>query len=151
PVSFDLDGGVYGQLYSNGDWREASDGRRTDVIRPGTGADIGSVATATASDVDDAVRAARQPFDSGVWSNTPPRARARVLRRIADLIRESVDELTAFESADVGKPISTAGMVDIGTAAEDFKYYAALTFQLVGAVRDTPFPAQAFTRREAIG
>jgi acyl-CoA reductase-like NAD-dependent aldehyde dehydrogenase len=45
-----------GKLFINGEWREASDGERRDVINPATGTVVSSIAWATAADVDAAVR-----------------------------------------------------------------------------------------------
>jgi UDP-3-O-[3-hydroxymyristoyl] glucosamine N-acyltransferase len=46
------------------------------------------------------------------------RERARVLLRVAELIRDNADELVWLESRDVGKPVSPCRAVDVTTAAE---------------------------------
>ncbi|MGW2635954.1 aldehyde dehydrogenase family protein [Streptomyces sp. NPDC001348] len=140
-----------GQLFIGGQWREAADGARTDVIDPSTGQVVTTVAEAGAADVDDAVRAARAAFDGGEWSGLSGRERGRILHRVAELIRESADELAALESLDVGKPITLCGAVDITNAANDYEYFAALAYSLDGATRDTPLNALAYTRREPLG
>jgi acyl-CoA reductase-like NAD-dependent aldehyde dehydrogenase len=95
-----------GRLFIGGQWREAADGARTDVIDPSTGQVVTTVAEAAAADVDAAVRAAREAFDRGPWAGLSGRERGRVLHRVSELIRENTDELAALESLDVGKPIS---------------------------------------------
>lgn len=140
-----------GQLFINGSWRESGSGERTEVLDPATGSVVGSVAKATVQDAKDAVAAAHAAFTSGVWSGLSGRTRARVLLRVAELIRERAPELARLESLDVGKPIGIAQAVDVGTAAEQYEYVASLTMQLDGSVRETPFPAHAFTSRQAIG
>lgn len=142
---------IIGQLFINGQWRDAENGQSTDVINPATGKVIGTVADATLRDVDDAVQAARTAFDSGVWSEKPARERARILFRVADLIRERSDKLALLESLDVGKPLTIATAVDVETAAEEYEQMAALTMQISGDVRETAAPAHAFTQREAVG
>lgn len=140
-----------GQLYIGGEWRESSSGDRHDVITPATGEKIADVAWATAEDVDDAVAAAKASFRSGVWSGLSGRERARVMIRIAALIRERSEELALAESADVGKPILFARVVDVPTAAETFEYYAALAQTQEGALRDTTLAAFQYTIREPVG
>jgi acyl-CoA reductase-like NAD-dependent aldehyde dehydrogenase len=140
-----------GQLFIGGQWREAADGARTEVVDPSRGAVVTTVAEAGAADVDAAVRAAREVFDSGTWSGLSGRERGRVLHRVAELIRENADELARLESLDVGKPISLCHAVDITNAANDYEQFAALAYSLDGAVRDTPMNALAYTKREAIG
>ena len=140
-----------GRLFVGGQWREAADGARTEVVDPSRGAVVTTVAEAGAADVDAAVRAAREAFDGGAWSGLSGRERGRILHRIAELIRENADELARLESLDVGKPISLCHAVDITNAANDYEHFAALAYSLDGAVRDTPMNALAYTKREPIG
>ena len=140
-----------GQLFIDGQWRESASGRRTDVVDPSTGRTITTVADADASDVDAAVSAARRAFDDGEWARTPGRERARILHRVADLIRERADEIVAVESVDVGKPVTLCRPVDVLTTAEQYEYYSALAQTLEGATRQIPIPAHAYTRREPLG
>ncbi|GHK05273.1 aldehyde dehydrogenase family protein [Streptomyces sp. NPDC003753] len=147
-TTFDIDPG---QLFIGGQWREAADGARMDVIDPSTGQVITTVAEAAASDVDAAVRAAREAFDSGPWPRMSGRERGRVLHRVAELIRANAEEIAALESLDVGKPISLCGAVDVTNAANDYEYYASLAQSQDGATRDTPLGAFAYTRREPLG
>lgn len=139
------------RLYIGGRWEDASTGRRTDIVDPSTGEVLTSVAEADSSDVDRAVRAAREAFDDGRWSGLSGRERARVLNRVAAIVRERADELIAVESADVGKPVSLCRPVDVITTAEQYEYCAALAQTLDGAHRVTPLPAHAYTRREPLG
>lgn len=140
-----------GRLFIGGQWREAADGARTDVIDPSTGQVVTTVAEAGVADVDAAVRAAREAFDHGPWAGLSGRERGRVLHRVSELIRENADELAALESLDVGKPISLCRPVDVLTAADEYEYCAALAQTLDGATRDTPLGAFAYTRRGPLG
>lgn len=56
----------------------ARSGRTFTAINPATEAVIAEVASCDAPDVDDAVRAARHAFESGVWSRCAPAERKRV-------------------------------------------------------------------------
>ncbi|MFC8362532.1 aldehyde dehydrogenase family protein [Streptomyces griseorubiginosus] len=140
-----------GRLFVGGRWRDAADGARTEVIDPSRGTVVTTVAEAGATDVDAAVRAAREAFDAGTWSGLSGRERGRILYRVAELIRENADELAQLESLDVGKPISLCHAVDITNAANDYEHFAALAHSLDGAVRDTPMNALAYTKREPLG
>ncbi|MGW0336376.1 aldehyde dehydrogenase family protein [Streptomyces sp. NPDC003011] len=140
-----------GRLFIGGQWREAADGARTEVVDPSRGAVVTTVAEAGAADVDAAVRAAREAFDGGAWSGLSGRERGRVLHRVAELIRENADEIARLESLDVGKPITLCHAVDVANAADDYEHFAALAHSLHGAHRDTPMNALAYTRREPLG
>ena len=80
-----------------------------------------------------------------------PRARARVLFKVADLLRERADEFARLESLDVGKPLMFTATVDIPTVADTFEYYASLAAGIEGASRTTAMPSLAYTRKEPIG
>ncbi|MFJ9009674.1 aldehyde dehydrogenase family protein [Streptomyces canus] len=140
-----------GRLFVGGQWREAADGARTEVVDPSRGAVVTTVAEAGAADVDAAVRSAREAFDGGTWSGLSGRERGRILHRVAELIRENADELAQLESLDVGKPISLCHAVDVTNAANDYEHFAALAHSLDGAVRNTPMNALAYTKREPLG
>lgn len=136
-----------GRLFIGGRWTDTAE--RFDAVDPATGRTLTTLARATAADVDAAVAAARQA--SGEWAATPGRERARVLHRVADLVRARADEIVAVESADVGKPVSLCRAVDVETVAEQYEYYSALAQGLDGATRQIPIPSHAFTRREPLG
>ncbi|MEV3911879.1 aldehyde dehydrogenase family protein [Streptomyces canus] len=140
-----------GRLFVGGQWREAADGARTEVVDPSRGVVVTTVAEAGAADVDAAVRSARETFDGGTWSGLSGRERGRILHRVAELIRENADELAQLESLDVGKPISLCHAVDVTNAANDYEHFAALAHSLDGAVRNTPMNALAYTKREPLG
>ncbi|MFF3333939.1 aldehyde dehydrogenase family protein [Streptomyces sp. NPDC002888] len=140
-----------GRLFIGGQWREAADGARSEVVDPSRGAVVTTVAEAGPADVDAAVRAAREAFDSGQWSGLSGRERGRILHRVAQLIRENADDIARLESLDVGKPISLAHAVDVTNAANDYEYYASLAYTLDGAQRDLPINAHAYTKRGPLG
>jgi acyl-CoA reductase-like NAD-dependent aldehyde dehydrogenase len=140
-----------GELFVGGEWIPAARGGRRDVVDPSTGNAIGTVAEGDAADVDAAVTAARAAFVDGPWRSMSGRERARVLHRVADLIRENADELVRLESLDVGKPVTLCRAVDVATAAEVYEYYSGLAQAVDGATRETPMNAFAYTRREPLG
>ncbi|MFV0374514.1 aldehyde dehydrogenase family protein, partial [Microbacterium sp.] len=140
-----------GRLFIGGQWRDASDSGRMDVVAPATGETLGSVARATVEDVDTAIEAARAAFDSGVWSGLSGRERGRILQRAHDIMRARTEELAFTESQDAGKPITFARVVDVEHSALQYEYAASLGQHLDGAVRETPGNTHAYVRREPIG
>ncbi|MCW2654305.1 MAG: hypothetical protein QOE41_3305 [Mycobacterium sp.] len=148
-----------GQLYIGGVWRDASDGGTAPTITPIDESEITSVAQATETDVEAAVAAARAAFDEGPWPGLNIHARAKVLRRIAELVEENLDELAYLESIDMGKPIAMARAIDAPMTAQLFYYYAGIATQLEGSTRGGqsptthPFPVGGlnYTEREPLG
>jgi acyl-CoA reductase-like NAD-dependent aldehyde dehydrogenase len=140
-----------GRLFIDGNWVEAASGARTDVIAPATGRKLTDVAKAGVEDVDAAVAAARRAFDSGVWSGLSGRERSRVLLKAHELMRLRAEELAQAESADAGKPVTFARIVDVEHSALQYEYAASLGQHLDGSVRETPANVHAYVRREPLG
>jgi betaine-aldehyde dehydrogenase len=138
------------QLLIGGNWR-AGEGEKTfEVVEPATSEVMARVAVAAPADVDAAVQAARKAFDGGAWSNAAASARAKVLYRIAELIRSNVDDLSRLEARNAGKPIRDARDEVLG-AAQCFEYYAGAATRIFGETIPVTAPGLDFTLREPVG
>jgi aminomuconate-semialdehyde/2-hydroxymuconate-6-semialdehyde dehydrogenase len=109
--------------YIGGELVPPVSGRYLDNIEPATGRSFSEVPDSDAADVDRAVAAAKKAFPA--WSEAPLDERARLLRRIADLIEAKADALARAESVDAGKPLSAARQVDIPRAAANFQFFSS--------------------------
>ena len=145
------------QLLINGEWTDAADGRTFEVINPATAKTIGQVAHGKQEDVDVAVQAARQAFESGPWSKMTPSDRGKLIWRIGDLIEKHNDELAQLETADNGKPFGVAKVADVPLAADIFRYMAGWCTKIEGNTIPISVPYapganfHAFTLREPVG
>ena len=113
---------------------EDAAGRPLEVRYPATGEVIARLHEATFAAIEQAVAAAAQGF--AVWSTTAPAARARVLRRAADLIRADARALAELETLDTGKPISETEAADWPSGADALEWFAALAATLSGEATD---------------
>jgi betaine-aldehyde dehydrogenase len=116
--------------FYGGAWHASKSGRYVDTINPGTGESLGRVADCGAEDIDAAVAAAKKAFDG--WRNTPPLERARLLKRVAQVVREHAEELALIDAADCGNPVSEMVM-DATVAAGLIDFYAGLVTEVKGA------------------
>ena len=140
-----------GHLYINGQWREASDGKTKPTMNPASESPIADIAMATAEDVEDAIRAARQAFDKGPWPRMSGHERGRILIKVAQLIEKYADELAYRETVDMGKPFSVSSTVDVPLLAELFYYYGGMASKIEGATRTSNTPTLNYILREPIG
>jgi len=142
------------ELYIDGKWVSAAKGGTCAVINPATEEIIGTIAAATAEDVDIAVKAARRAFDRDGWPKLSGSQRATYLRTIADGIRARQAEIARLEVLDNGKPLPEADW-DIADAAGCFDFYAGLAEQLDNQPEEAiPLADDRFTSkavREPIG
>jgi aldehyde dehydrogenase (NAD+) len=144
-----------GQLLVDGSWGPSSDEQTWTHSHPATGEDVASFPIAGPQDVDRAVRAARRAFDEGPWPKTRAGARGKVLRRIADLVREHGDELLALQALDNSVPLSFGAVYGMSSAfvADVFDHHAGWVDKLAG---ETLPPFQGgdhlvMTLREPVG
>jgi acyl-CoA reductase-like NAD-dependent aldehyde dehydrogenase len=138
------------QLLIGGIWR-AGEGERTfDVVEPATSEVMAKAAVASPADVGAAVQAARDAFESGTWSNAAASARAKVLYRIAELIRSNAERLATLEARNAGKPIRDA-RDEVRGAAQCFEYYAGAATRIFGETIPVTAPGLDFTLREPVG
>ncbi|MFB6672057.1 aldehyde dehydrogenase family protein [Streptomyces sp. NPDC056390] len=111
-------------LYIGGAWVEPAGHERLAVVDPAREKAFGHAPAGTASDVDRAVRAAREASVS--WAATDPAARADALSAIADGIERRVEEIAALITREMGMPLAQSRMFQAGLAALDFRTAAGV-------------------------
>jgi succinate-semialdehyde dehydrogenase/glutarate-semialdehyde dehydrogenase len=93
-------------LLIDGEWRASRSGLTIPVIDPATDDAIGTVAHAGIADLEDAIAAVEKGFKT--WSATGAYARAKIMRKAADILRSRVDAIAALMTAEQGKPLAEA-------------------------------------------
>jgi acyl-CoA reductase-like NAD-dependent aldehyde dehydrogenase len=100
------------------------------VFEPATEEVLAELPRAGAEEADEAVARAKAAFPA--WRDISPGDRAKLLRRLARIIEEKVEELAQLEARNVGKPISDA-RGEVGSVVDVFDYYAGAPERLLGA------------------
>ncbi|KVN31456.1 aldehyde dehydrogenase family protein [Burkholderia ubonensis] len=113
------------------------------VCRPSDGQLLGHVPDGTAATVDHAVSNALQAWKTSGWAIQPPRERAKVLTRWANLIDLHAVELARLEAVSSTRPVAEAHASDVPFTAEAIRFFAELADKLGGDF--------AATRRESVG
>jgi betaine-aldehyde dehydrogenase len=99
------------------------------VFEPATEQVLAELPRASAEDADAAISRAKAAFPG--WRAVKPGDRAKLLRRLARRIEESLEELATLEARNVGKPISDA-RGEVGMVVDVFDYYAGAPERLLG-------------------
>jgi len=144
------------KLFIDGEFVDAENRKTFLSIDPGTEAPFAEVAQAGPADAEKAIAAARRSFDSGIWRNLSPAARADKIYDFADQVAQQTLRLAITESMDAGHVIKLAkfwGM--LGSAMlRNLAYYAANDFPWE---EEIPYsgnvfaPGREWIRREPIG
>jgi betaine-aldehyde dehydrogenase len=113
-------------LFIGGRWVAPAQDGVLDVISPSTEEVIGHAPLASAADVDRAVAAAREAFDSGPWPRTSPEVRAEALASMAAYLTERARALAELNIDEAGVPITFAHARELGPVAV-FNYFVGLT------------------------
>lgn len=139
------------QMLAGGEWVDARTGETFESINPYTGKAWATAPEAGEEDVDLAVRAARRAFDEGPWGMMTGTERARLIRRLADLIAENAEQLARIESTDNGKLLREMGG-QLKALPEWYYYFAGAADKIQGETIPSDKPNFfVYTRREPVG
>jgi acyl-CoA reductase-like NAD-dependent aldehyde dehydrogenase len=130
---------------------DPSNGQWMDTVDPSTGQAWAEVPRSGPEDVDAAVEAATRAFESGPWPAISDAARARLLRRLAELMDERSDELIQTEIRDNGRSMKETKGGFLPGAVETLYFFAGLADKVHGeTVRVSPASFN-YTLREPLG
>ncbi|HEU5162089.1 MAG TPA: aldehyde dehydrogenase family protein [Thermoanaerobaculia bacterium] len=140
------------RLFINGEFVDARGGATFETINPATEEKLADVASASAEDIDAAVRAARAQLEPGSdWQKMKPRDRGKVLWKLADILTARAAEIGRIETLDNGKPIFESQFVDTPSAAECLYYFAGWSGKVTGETIPVQEGAFTYTLREPVG
>ena len=115
-MPFDVNSGpTTHRLYIDGAWARSRGDATIDVRHATTEQVIATVPDGVADDVDAAVKAAGEAFET--WSTTPVDDRAKLLRCVTEGLLARQNEFAATISAEMGMPYVQANVVQVGVPA----------------------------------
>ena len=91
------------QNFIDGEWIDSKTQEYVEIRNPARDTLLCVAPMASQDEVDAAVKAAQDAYQS--WRNTPPVARARYLHRLIALLEENFDELSKVQTMEHGKTI----------------------------------------------
>ncbi len=128
----------------------AGEGEPLAVLNPALGSVLVEINEASEAQVDAAVRAADQAFES--WSQTTPKERALLLLKLADTLEAHGEELARLESDNCGKPYAAALNDEIPAIADVFRFFAGASRCLSGSAAGEYLPGHtSMIRRDPLG
>ena len=128
--------GDYG-LFVDGAWRPAASGETYVTINPTDEEPLGEAPSAGEADVLAAIDSARRGM--AAWGDVDSWSRARIIRRIGELMVERTEDLARLMTLEVGKPLAQSRR-EIQLAADQFEWYAEETKRLYGRTVESRLP-----------
>ena len=119
------------QLFINGQWQDAADGKSLAVFNPATGQEIGRVAHASKPDLDKALEAAQKGFET--WRDMTAAERSKIMRKAAGLMRERAGDIGRLLTQEQGKPLAEA-KGEAMAAADIIEWFAEEGFRVYGRI-----------------
>jgi betaine-aldehyde dehydrogenase len=98
-----------------------------------------------------AIQAARQAFDHGVWPALTLAQRGIYLKKIAEGIRKAAKELAEIESLDTGKTIKQSTFIDVPTCADTFDHFSRMSDKVLTKDLSIDAPVKGTLIREPYG
>ncbi len=129
---------------------DTSSGGDLEVRDPARDVVVDVVAQAGAAELEAALVAATAAAEANTWGAVSATDRGRVLRRVADLVRERAEDFAAAEVRTAGHTIADARW-EAGAMADVFDYYAGAANKHLGAVVPTPDPGLGLVLRVPVG
>ncbi|CAB4530039.1 unannotated protein [freshwater metagenome] len=136
--------------YINGKEVAAQDGRTTPVIDPVTGKQYANAALSGPADVDSAMKAAADAFES--WKHSTPSVRQKAINDIADAMEANMTELIEAEIENTGKPRAITFSEEVPPMMDQIRFFAGAARMLEGkSAGEYMSGYTSYIRREPIG
>ncbi|MBT2477803.1 gamma-aminobutyraldehyde dehydrogenase [Streptomyces sp. ISL-94] len=136
--------------YIGGEFKDAADGRTTEVVNPATGEVYATAPLSGQADVDAAMAAAAAAFPG--WRDTTPSDRQKALLKIADAFEARADELVAAESENTGKPLGLTASEELPPMVDQIRFFAGAARLLEGRSAGEYMEGMtSIIRREPVG
>ena len=110
--------------------REQTGADYFETVNPANQQVLAEVARGTTAEVDAAVHAAKDVFPA--WASKPAAERAKLIRKLGELIAKNVPEISAAETNDTGQTISQTRKQLVPRAADNFHYFAEMCTRVDG-------------------
>src|SRR5215472_4180860 len=118
-----------GHMLIGGDLVPSEAGEWLESVNPATEETLGHVPQGTAADVSRAVAAAEAAHPA--WAALEPKDRAKLLKKLAQKLRDKADEILRIEVIDTGNTI-TKMRADVASAGDTLEFFSGFATEIKG-------------------
>ncbi|GEN33950.1 aldehyde dehydrogenase [Aneurinibacillus danicus] len=139
------------KMFINNEWVESVSGKKFDSVNPFTGEVWAQAPMGEKEDIDLAVKAAKEAFETGEWSRMTGSQRGKLLRKLGELIAENTELLAISEVVDNGKLIREM-LGQVKSLSGWCDYFAGFADKIHGETIPVEVPNMInYTVREPLG
>ncbi|KAF2734914.1 aldehyde dehydrogenase [Polyplosphaeria fusca] len=135
----------------NGEILKGSSSDTYPVFNPANDSKVGDINLAREKEVDAAVSAARESFETGEWSKLTGTQRGALMHKLADLIDANAEEITKAEVQAMGQPAAITKNWIVPACAQTWRYYAGWADKVEGQTFDEEGGFYRLVRYEPYG
>ncbi|WP_269410011.1 aldehyde dehydrogenase family protein [Lentibacillus daqui] len=139
------------KLFIDGEWQASVEENTFTAENPATGEVLAVVHEAGEQDVDKAVKAAKQAFETGEWPALSAYERSQLMHKLANLMERDFEILAQLDTLDNGKPLKEVTGSDLPGAIENLRYFAGWTTKMTGQTIPVSESFFNYTRHEPVG
>ncbi|MGZ4438093.1 MAG: gamma-aminobutyraldehyde dehydrogenase [Nocardioidaceae bacterium] len=134
----------------NGKTVDSASGETYELVNPATGKVYATAAASGPEDVDRAMRAASDAFES--WGESTPAERQLALLKMADALEKRADEFVRVEAENTGKPLGLTASEELPPCVDQLRFFAGAARVLEGrSAGEYLKDHTSMVRREPIG
>jgi succinate-semialdehyde dehydrogenase/glutarate-semialdehyde dehydrogenase len=119
------------RCFIGGQWQAADSGATTEICNPASGERLGTVPNAGAAEARRAIDAAHAALPA--WARKTAGERARLMRKLFELMMANVEDLAVIMTAEQGKPLAES-RGEIAYAASFIEWFAEEGKRLYGDI-----------------
>ena len=109
---------------------DSASGKTYDVVNPATGQVYATAPASSTEDVDRAMKAAEEAFES--WGETTPAERQTALLKMADALEKRAADFVKAECENTGKPIHLTEEEELPPSVDELRFFAGAARMLEG-------------------
>ena len=129
---------------------DSASGETYDIIDPATGRAYATAPASGKEDVDRAMKAAEEAFET--WGESTPAERQRALLKMADALEARADEFVRVECENTGKPIQLTADEELPPSVDELRFFAGAARVLEGrSAGEYMKDHTSMIRREPVG
>jgi len=137
------------EMLINGQWCLGSEGKSQPLLNPATEEIIGEVPHASKSDLDNALQASAEGFET--WKNVTPLERQAIMEKAARLMEDRKEDIAKTLTMEMGKPLAEA-KVELGFVIDVTRWYGEEGKRAYGRLVPSRFPgARQMVIKEPVG